>query len=271
MDQSSIEAAKARTARVFGELAADYDQGGPAFFTYFGRRLVELADIAPDSRVLDVATGRGAVLFPAAAKVGAGGSVIGIDLTEAMVQALTVDIERRAVTNADVRTMDAENLAFVGDSFDAVLCGFGVMFFPRLAVALSEFRRVLTTGGMLAVSTFKTLPPTPAIAPIMNAFQHTSQRPLTQELSTPDELRGALEHAGFHDVSIHLERFEAVHADEDAYWSWAMSLLPGVWYRAQPTDTQTRFKEDVYEHLSSIRQSDGIHESITANFALARK
>ena len=51
--------------------------------------------------------------------------------------------------------MDAEQLDFADGSFDVVLCGFGIMFFPDQNRALSEFRRVLKPGGTLAVSTWK--------------------------------------------------------------------------------------------------------------------
>jgi hypothetical protein len=47
-----------------------YDRVGPRFFSHFGRRLVALAQIPSGAHVLDVATGRGAVLFPAAECVG---------------------------------------------------------------------------------------------------------------------------------------------------------------------------------------------------------
>ncbi len=67
-------------AAIFGRAAPTYDRVGPRFFTYFGSRLVDIAHIPVGAKVLDVASGRGAVLFPAVARVGAAGSVIGIDL-----------------------------------------------------------------------------------------------------------------------------------------------------------------------------------------------
>jgi ubiquinone/menaquinone biosynthesis C-methylase UbiE len=272
MVQNPIEAAKARTIRAFEEMAPDYDQSGPAFFTHFGKRLVDVAGIRPGDRVLDVATGRGAVLLPAAAAVTETGSVSGIDLTEAMVRATTADLERRQITNASVQIMDAEQLDFSSGAFDAVLCGFGVMFFPRLQMALAEFRRVLTPGGTLAVSTFRLMNTlTPAIEPILREHEGAIQRPLTQQLATTDELHEALAESGFEDVKVRTESFEAIYPDEDVYWTWAMSLLPGVWLRRQPAEVQARFKEDAHAHLRTSRQPDGIHESITALIATARR
>ena len=67
-------------AGVFNRSAATYDQIGPQIYGYFGQRLVEIADVSPRSRVLDVATGRGAILLPLASEVGPYGKVIGIAL-----------------------------------------------------------------------------------------------------------------------------------------------------------------------------------------------
>jgi O-methyltransferase/aklanonic acid methyltransferase len=49
-------------AAIFDRAAATYDQVGPSFFAHFGRRLVELARLAPGERVLDIAVARAAML-----------------------------------------------------------------------------------------------------------------------------------------------------------------------------------------------------------------
>ena len=55
---------KARATTRFNTMAADFDQQGA--FARFGRRPVEVVGVEPGHRVFDVATGRGAALFPAA-------------------------------------------------------------------------------------------------------------------------------------------------------------------------------------------------------------
>src|ERR1700694_1372197 len=139
---------------VFDRLAPEYDAVGPHCFAYFGRRLVEEVGITAGQHVLDVASGRGAVLFAATEKVGPTGSVVGIDLAEGMVRATNAEAGQRGL-GAPVRVMDAERLDFPDAAFSRVLCGFGVMFFPHLDQALSEFRRVLEPGGRLGVSTWQ--------------------------------------------------------------------------------------------------------------------
>jgi ubiquinone/menaquinone biosynthesis C-methylase UbiE len=68
---------------------------------------VEIVGIAPGQRVLDVASGRGAVLFPAVERVGSAGEAVGVDLAEGMVKAANEDAQRRGF-GTPVRVMDAE-------------------------------------------------------------------------------------------------------------------------------------------------------------------
>ena len=83
---------KQAVAGLFGRAASTYDRVGPRFFCHFGRRLVEVARIPKGARVLDIATGTGAVLLPAIDAVGPQGYVTGIDLSEEMVQKASEEI-----------------------------------------------------------------------------------------------------------------------------------------------------------------------------------
>jgi hypothetical protein len=69
---------------LFSRAAPTYDTVGPRHFSYFADRLVEFVGIDAGNVVLDVATGAGAVLFAATERVGTQGTVVGIDLSPAM-------------------------------------------------------------------------------------------------------------------------------------------------------------------------------------------
>ena len=140
--------------RVFNQAASMYDRIGPGRFSYFGQRLVDAAEIPNGANVLDVAAGRGALLFPAAARVGPTGHVTGIDFAPNMVRETAKEIENRNPRNAEIGQMDAEQMNFVGSSFDYVLCGFALWMFANSERVLKEFHRVLRAGGHVALSTW---------------------------------------------------------------------------------------------------------------------
>src|SRR5687767_6733720 len=92
MMSDGAEDRKARTGALFSGLARAYDPLGT--FAHFGRQLVSVVGIEASQRVLDVASGRGAVLFPAAEHVGDLGEVVGIDLAEGMAEATNEEAAR---------------------------------------------------------------------------------------------------------------------------------------------------------------------------------
>jgi len=192
---------KARAKTQFNTVAAEYD-AGPGCFAHFGRRLVTAAEIQPGQRVLDVASGRGAVLFPCAEQVGQTGEVVGVDLADEMVRATNAEASQRAIAGR-VHVMDAERLDFADATFDRVLCGFGIMFFPDQLRALGEFRRVMKFGGRLAVSTWRVSQTSEIEAAMAELGMHRAKQP--GWITEPDDLSKLLMTAGFTDVFVKVD------------------------------------------------------------------
>lgn len=285
-EPSEIAQRKQEVAEVFSRAAPSYDRVGPRFFSYFGRRLVELARLPSGARVLDVATGRGAVLFPAAEWVGPQGHVVGIDLSETMVEETTQDLMHRGLLNAEVRQMDAEYLQFSDESFDYVLCGFSIFFFPQLYQALSEFRRVLRPNGRIAVTTFDELfeqqwnwlyellkaylPPEPEVNKATQS--HSPKQPVFNKADGLEEIMNV---AGFTDIRVVSEASEFIYADEEEWWStlWSHGMRRALerLERTKGSQELYRFKTDALETIQGKKQVDGIHELIPVLFTLATK
>ena len=204
-------------AKIFNTVAAEYD-AGPGCFAYFGRQLVTAAEVHAGQRVLDVASGRGAVLFPCAERVGQTGQVLGIDLADEMVRITNAEIAQRGMSG-QVQVMDAEHLDFEDATFDRVLCGFGVMFFPDQLRALSEFRRVTKSGGRLALSTWKVSQTSEIEAAMAELGMHRPKQP--GWITEPDDLAKLLVTAEFSDVSVTVDTHSFRYADADEYWRQA--------------------------------------------------
>ena len=262
------EARKAQMRAIFDRLAPEYDAAGPGCFAYFGRRLVQEVGIERGQRVLDVASGRGAVLFAAAEQVGPTGTVVGIDLAEGMVRATNDEASRRGL-GAPVRVMDAERLDFPEATFSRVLCGFGLMFFPHLDRALSEFRRVLEPGGRIGISTWQ-------------VSQADDVRVVLDDLglggpgepgwiTDPDELVGLLKRAEFSDVKVKLDSNTFRYADLDEYWQTAR----GTGQRRRldvlkPEETE-RVRAALADRVKRNHRVDGIYLEATALLARAER
>jgi len=285
-ESSDVTEGKHEVAGIFGRAAPTYDRVGPRFFSHFGRRLVTLAQIPGGAKVLDVATGRGAVLFSAADVVGPQGFVVGIDLSEMMIQENWEEIKRLGLQNVKAHRMDAEYLEFPDESFDCVLCSFAIFFFPQLDRALSEMRRVLKPNGQIAVTTwastrdeqwkwFEEL--TETYLPSESEPEQTSDPQSTSKpiFNTPEGLEAILASAGFVNIRVVSESREFIYADEEEWWStlWSHGMRADLEAIEEKTgqDGLKRFQKDAFEKVQMIKQPDGIHQLFSVLFGLAFK
>jgi ubiquinone/menaquinone biosynthesis C-methylase UbiE len=263
--------------RVFNQAAAIYDQVGPGSFSYFGQRLVDLAEISAGANVLDVAAGRGALLFPAAGKVGPTGHVTGIDFAPNMVHETVKDIEYRKLDNADIGQMDAEQMNFADASFDYVLCGFALWMFADPGRVLKEFHRVLRAGGCVALSTWAADNPfTNWCHEVLRPFVYSAAAkdlPVKIEVryDTPLQIETALQQAGFEDIRITVEEKEFIYASEVEYWSTLWSAGIRRQLEKMAPDVLEQAKHEVFRKLQILKQADGFRKVSRALFAFATK
>ncbi len=121
----------------------------PMFFEPYAvdlaNRLANQANARPLSRVFEIAAGTGVVTRRLAATLPGSVAIVATDLNPPMLALATELGTSRAV---EWRSADAMNLPFEDASVDAVVCQFGVMFFPDKAKAFSEAHRVLRPGGV---------------------------------------------------------------------------------------------------------------------------
>jgi SAM-dependent methyltransferase len=97
------------------------------------------------SRVLEIAAGTGVVTRVMARLLTEKVAIVATDLNQAMLDQASLAGTKRPV---EWRQADAMQLPFPDGTFDAVVCQFGVMFFPDKAKAFAEARRVLKPGGV---------------------------------------------------------------------------------------------------------------------------
>ena len=97
------------------------------------------------ARVLEIAAGTGVVTRSLASVLPESVSIVATDLNQPMLDQAAALGTKRPV---EWRQADAMQLPFEDGTFDAVVCQFGVMFFPEKSKAFSEARRVLRPGGV---------------------------------------------------------------------------------------------------------------------------
>jgi len=132
--------------RFAGSVPAIYDEYlVPLIFEPYATDIANRVRARAPSRILEIAAGTGVVTRVLASATPATTSIVATDLNPAMLERAAAVGTSRPI---EWRQADAMQLPFPDGAFDAVVCQFGVMFFPDKAKAFAEARRVLAPGGV---------------------------------------------------------------------------------------------------------------------------
>jgi len=118
--------------------------------------MLDLAELRPGDRVLDVAAGTGDASLMAARRVEPNGYVLAVDVSANMLKRAQESAREAGLTGVETRVMNAEQLELEADSFDAIICRSALMLFPSPTAALGEMRRVVKPNGRVSVMVHST-------------------------------------------------------------------------------------------------------------------
>jgi ubiquinone/menaquinone biosynthesis C-methylase UbiE len=265
---------------VFDKVAGEYDTEGVVFFKPLALRLLKHLAIEPGSHVLDVGCGRGAVTFPLAEAVGPGGSVIGIDLAPAMVEAMAKDVAASGLGNIIVLRMDGRDPEFPPGEFDAVTGSMSIVMIPDLPAAFANYAKLLRPGGRLAftapdtrnqVGAWKTGPVDIGRLAAEIPPEAMAARPMLAKLIEGDLLDlsaivGLLRQAGFVHVEEHHEEIRVVAESPEGLVRWTRQHgMRAVW-DAVPEDRRTVVERELIDEAARQADAEG---RVTFGFPVA--
>ena len=227
-----------------GSVPENYDQYlVPILFQPFAESMAGKVGAFHPSRVLELACGTGSVTRCLAATLPSAAQIVATDVSPAM-----LDYARQRWGQSAAikwRTADACELPFDDESFDAVVCQFGVMFFPDKPTAMSEILRVLSPGGHLTYSAWSDIS--------SNLIFHSVERTLTAmfpeeetpfmptplSMSDPEVHRRLAKTAGFDAIDVS-EETHNVGPDEPASLAagFAFGTPLGIYLGSQGYDLE---------------------------------
>ena len=172
-------------------------------------RLVELAGVEPGSRVLDVACGYGEPALTAARAAGPDGSVVATDISAEMLAFGRERASAAGLENVEFVESGADGLEFAGQSFDAAVSRWGIIFEPDGEAAAGRVREFLKPGARMAISSWGEPERVPFLSiPMRTAMQRLDVPPpppgTPGPLSRPthDAIAGLLSGGGFSEVDV---------------------------------------------------------------------
>jgi SAM-dependent methyltransferase len=253
--------------------AAGYDRFFGAITSRLIEPLLDAASVGPGSRVLDVATGPG---YVAAAAAQRGASVVGVDISSAMV-ALASELH----PDIEFRQDDVHDLLLEDGSFDAVVGNFLILHLGRPEVGVGELARVLAPGGSLALTAWDV----PERARLFELFLGAvadagAAAPATIPVgpdffrfSHDDEFDALLHGAGLEDRRVETVAFEHKVATPDELWDGMLggTVRTSVLILEQDDETQGRIREAFRRRAYEYDHHYGLAIPISVKLASGRR
>jgi ubiquinone/menaquinone biosynthesis C-methylase UbiE len=190
-----------------GSIPALYDTYmGPLFFEPYAQDTAERMRGLTQGRILETAAGTGIVTRAMVEALPSEVGIVATDLNQAM---LDLAATRLQAPNVTWRQADAQALPFEDASFEAVVCQFGVMFFPDKIAAYREALRVLKPGGRFLFAAWNRLEANPVsriVSDTVAQFFPDDPPRFIERVPfgyfDPDRIRGELQQAGFEGAAI---------------------------------------------------------------------
>ncbi len=151
---------KSTTREQWQTAAEAWHRWHPTLKTWLGSAtnlMLDMAEVGPGYKILDVAAGAGEQSITAAKRVGPTGQVLATDLAPKILEFALKLAEENGITNIEIKEMDGENLKLPDRTFDTVISRVGLIFFPDQQKALKEMLRVLKPGGFVAAIVYSTV------------------------------------------------------------------------------------------------------------------
>lgn len=215
-------------ARATYNAAADmFDHPANAYWERYSIKTVERLELSLGAQVLDVACGTGASALPAASIAGSTGHVVGIDLAENMLAHARAKAVMRGLHNVEFHHCDMTELVYPDNTFDAVICVFGIVFVPDMEAQIRNLWQMVKPGGKLAITSWGL----DLFEPMSTYFQVAiaqerpdlvpSHRPW-HRLVMPSALEALLLDGGAENITVVSEKGEQELYDPDAWWQMVL-------------------------------------------------
>jgi SAM-dependent methyltransferase len=264
---------KAFEVAAWNERASTYEQLVARATAMAIEPLLDAARVTPGHRVLDAATGLGAIAAAAAAR---GAQVTGVDLAERMLATA-----QRRHPQIDFVYGDVEDLPFADASFDAVVAGFVVNHLPAPERGAAELTRVVRPGGRVATAMWGRpddvailgLPHLAASAAGLEASAAMPPGPSSLRFTDAEELSRLLRGAGLEDVAIGEVAFTLPVANLDELWDGVLGgtvRTSAVLRSAQPAEREIA-RAALARLAQPHRRRDGYELPITIRVAAGQR
>jgi SAM-dependent methyltransferase len=215
-----------------GEIPHHYDRGlGPVLFADYALDMAKRVAAFRPRRVLETAAGTGIVTRQLRDALPQGAHLVATDLNAPMLEIARSKFASHEIV--EFARADATALPFVDGDFDAIVCQFGVMFFPDKESGYREAFRVLAPGGRYLFSVWDSFRHNPFAAITHETLGRLFPSDPPQFMRTPfsypfEPIKDSLSEAGFADIAAFVLRIDKLVPDVDVFARGAIYGTPSI-------------------------------------------
>ena len=248
--------------------------------SFLNYRLVGDARLRAGHRVLDLGSGTGYPALLAAQVVGNQGTVVGLDLSEEMMNIARRKGKALGLMNVTFQTADVTTLPFEPSSFDAALSRFCLMFLPDIPKAMIQIARVLKPGGYLAAAVWSDPDKNPFLRIPMDVLKTfltlpppDPNQPGLFRLAKPKDLLGIAEQAGLQGIADEEVSGESYFDSVDEYFASLMEMAAPLQplFGKLSTDQGREAEMGIKGAAGKYRRGDEVALPMAIRVVVARK
>jgi len=239
--------------------------------------LIDLAQIRPGMKVLDLASGSGHPALDIARVVGPSGHVTATDLSSKLLAVAEEKANEQGLSNISFQEVDMEKQPFPNETFGVVTCRLGIMYARDVQRALREMRRVLKPNGHVALVAWGPEKDDVRKTTILNVLTKYSKSSspdpaisLPSSFSEPGRLSKALSEAGFKQVYEETRNVEFPFPGSPEQ-AWEMVRDSAIFFRKTISSLLPEERKMAGIEISNAwnKYYDGQHTILTAPIVLA--
>lgn len=204
---------KQTTLQQWNAAAEAWHRWGPLLNRWLGpatETMLDMCEIRPGSRVLDVAAGAGEQTLAAAKRIGDSGQILATDISPEILHFAETAAKLAGLSNVQTRVIDGENLADLSvEPFDAVISRVGLIYFPDQQKALAGMKHHTRPGGKVAAMVYSTADTNPFFSIPVSIIRRRARLPAPLpgqpgpfSLGAAGKLEAAFEQAGFKNIEV---------------------------------------------------------------------
>ncbi|MDJ0798174.1 MAG: methyltransferase domain-containing protein [Calothrix sp. MO_167.B12] len=266
---------KRRIADLYNRRSKNYDDG--QWRLQICHLLLEYSNISSQQHILDIGTGTGNLAIASAKIVGAGGRVIGVDISPQMLDVARSKVKALSLSNVELQLADAELLDYPANSFDRILCANTFPWIEDKQAALRAWYKFLKPGGLLAIHTPANTAYIGQVVLRSVLGRYGMKLEHSNRIGSIESCKQLFVNAGFEGIDIKTEQHGSYVSFDSVKTKWKELISFSFHSKSEELLSQltsiplAEAKANFEAELEALQTEQGIWDDLTTLYILVRK